>query len=79
MYIRMAFTKDDIICTDKYLQLESDRIAYIKTDLIHNNLKTMSWRNKQHTSRPASIWITGHSDFEINERLYNKNKVDYER
>ena len=70
----MAFTKDDIICTDKYLQLESDRIAYIKTDLIHNNLKTMSWRNKQHTSRPASIWITGHSDYPITEALHNKYK-----
>jgi hypothetical protein len=68
----MFFTKEDIICTDKYLQLESDRIAYIKTDILHNGADSMIWRNKHHATRPAPIWITGHSDYPITGELYKK-------
>lgn len=66
------FTKDDIICTDKYLSLDSENICYIKTDLIHNNWTTMNWRGNIHTSRPAKIWITGHADYPINKRSFNR-------
>jgi hypothetical protein len=68
----MLFTKEDIICTDKYLQLESEKIAYIKTDVLHNGVDSMMWRNKHHATRPAAIWITGHSDYPITEALYKK-------
>jgi hypothetical protein len=65
------FTRDDIITTDKYLSLQSEDIVYVKTDLLTNNVSSMVWRNKPHTSRPAKVWITGHSDYPINETVFN--------
>lgn len=66
------FTKDDILTTDKYLSLETDDVVYMKTDLLTNNVDSIVWRNKHHISRPAKVWITGHSDYPINETLFNK-------
>ena len=67
----MNFTKDDIICTDKYLQMESSDIVYIKTDLLHQRKQSMTWRGKDHVVRPANIWITGHSDFPITQSMFD--------
>ena len=68
----MMFTKDDIICTDKYLQLDSELIAYIKTDVLTSPSQSIIWRGKYHTLRPAKIWITGHSDYPICEGRFAK-------
>jgi hypothetical protein len=66
----MAFTTEDIICTDKYLGLESADIAYTKTDLIWHRQPAILWRGRVHTLRPAATWITGHSDYPITEEMY---------
>ena len=65
------FTKEDLITTDKYLSLQSEDIVYIKVDLLVNNLESMIWRDKNHTSRPAKIWITGHGDLPIDATVFN--------
>lgn len=72
-------TKDEIITTDKYLNLVSNNIYYIKTDLLYNNLNSMIWRNNIHTLKSSKVWITGHSDYPINNTLFNKyqNNCDY--
>jgi hypothetical protein len=74
-----SITQDDIISSDKYLSLESDNITYIKTDLLHSNLNSMFWRNKQHYMRSSKIWITGHSDYSIDTNTFNKyqHNCDY--
>lgn len=64
--------KHEIITTDKYLSLQSDKISYIKTDLLYNNLDCMIWRGNIHTLHPSEVWITGHSDYSINRNLFNK-------
>lgn len=71
---------EDIICSDKYLSLESEseHITYIKTDLLHNDLKNMIWRNNYHEQRPSKIWITGHSDYSIQYNIFNKYKNNCE-
>jgi len=69
------FDKDDIITTDKYLSLSSENIVYLKTDLIHRGLDSMIWRGKKHEVRPGLVWITGHSDYSINEENFEKYKV----
>jgi hypothetical protein len=64
--------KDDIITTDKYLSLQSGKICYIKTDLLYNSWNSMIWRNNIHTLKPSKVWITGHSDYSIDNSLFNK-------
>lgn len=64
------FTKDDIIYSDKFLQLENESIAYMKTDLLKARAHSIMWRGKHHILRPAKIWITGHSDFSIDASLF---------
>lgn len=66
------FTKDDIICTDKFLALESSAIAYFKTDILYNRSGFLLWRGRSHTLRSAPVWITGHSDHGITESLYDR-------
>ena len=70
----MTFSKEDFITGDKFLSLQTDDIVYLKTDLIHHGWSQMEWRGELHINKPGKIWITGHSDFEINERLYNNYK-----
>lgn len=65
-------TADDFICGDKFIALESSDIAYIKTDIIKRNLNEINWRDKIHKSRPARIWITGHSDYSIDKPIFDK-------
>lgn len=66
------FTNDDIITTDKYLSLSTNNIIYLKTDLVYNGLNTIVWRENQHVLRSGLIWITGHSDYPINEEIFKK-------
>lgn len=67
-----SFSKDDIICTDKYLGLASisDKILYLKTDLIHHRLSSIEWRDKVIHVEQKPIWITGHSDYPIDESAF---------
>jgi hypothetical protein len=68
------WTKDDIICTDKYLGLDtglSGEIAYIKTDVLHDN-RSMIWRGQPHSGRAAKVWITGHSTYPITDKLFSQ-------
>jgi hypothetical protein len=67
-----TFKKDDIICTDKYLSLESPTISYHKTDLLVGNSNSIIWRNNVHTIHPSNIWITGHSDYSVDDYIFNK-------
>lgn len=67
-------TSEEIITTDKYLQLAQKLpsfISYIKTDALVSN-SPIVWRGKTHTFSPNRIWITGHSDYSITPELYTK-------
>ncbi len=68
----MNIEKDEIICTDKYLSLVSENIAYIKTDILHHNCNNIIWRDNFHSMRIAKIWITGHSDYPITKDMFNR-------
>lgn len=65
------FDANDIITGDRLLALDTGnkRIAYIKTDVLYNE-RAMTWRNKPHSHRPADVWITGHSDYEISSHIF---------
>jgi len=65
------FTKDDIICCDKFLALASSDIAYIKTDVVWSN-RPIRWRGQPHDLRSAPLWITGHSDYPITQKVYER-------
>ena len=68
----LNWNKDDIICTDKYLALDTGLeggIAYIKTDVLHEN-RSIVWRGKQHSGRAAKVWITGHATYPITDKLF---------
>jgi len=67
------FDKTEIICPDKFLSLDSEHIAYTKTDVLLRN-NTINWRGKEHTYRKANIWITGHSTYPITDNLFKKYK-----
>ena len=69
-----TFKKEDFITGDKFLSLQTDGILYLKTDVILDEYSLIIWRRNPHFKNTAKIWITGHSDFEINEPLYNNNK-----
>jgi hypothetical protein len=65
---------DDIITGDKFLSLNSNDIAYIKTDTLILQ-EHIEWRGAIHSWRPAPVWISGHSDYPITEgvfRFYEK-------
>ena len=66
------FSADDIITTDKYLSLENEHIVYLKTDTVKHGYEIIFWRNIIHAIRPGFIWITGHSDYSIDETVFNK-------
>jgi len=66
------FSKEDILCSDKYLALESSSIAYIKTDVFYSDKHKMQWRGRQHTARAAPVWISGHSDYGITPTIFNR-------
>lgn len=66
------FSADDIITTDKYLSLENEQIVYLKTDTVKLGYEMIFWRNTLHAIRPGFIWITGHSDYSIDEAVFNK-------
>lgn len=68
----VTFSKEDIITTDKYLDLSSNRIVYLKTDLIYKGLESMIWRGKLHKIQKGDVWITGHSAYCIDSKLFNK-------
>jgi hypothetical protein len=65
----MQFTEDDIISGDKYLLLQSDIVAYIKTDILVHNMSSILWTE---TIQPLHTWITGHSDFPIDKEIFNR-------
>ena len=65
-------TKEDIICSDKYLSLNSELIVYLKTDIIKHGLEKMPWRNFTITVCPGKVWITGHSDYSIDDNDFNR-------
>ena len=61
---------DDIITGDKFLSLQCNTIAYIKTDtLIYQ--QPIEWRGEIHSARPSPVWISGHSDFPITEEVFS--------
>ena len=64
-------SKEDIICTDKYLDLQSQNIVYLKTDLLYLE-RDFQWRNKTHSLKSGKIWITGHSDHSITSSIFKK-------
>jgi hypothetical protein len=65
-------TADDIITTDKYLSLSNNNIVYLKTDQVKLGYDVIFWRDSLHKIRPGFIWITGHSDFSIDQSIFNK-------
>lgn len=75
----MQFTEEDILTTDKYLSLQSADITYIKTDLLTNRLAQMRWRGQLHSARPSPVWITGHSDYPIDEEVFNRYQHNCQR
>jgi hypothetical protein len=71
--MEFKWSESDIITGDKYLSLQSDTIAYIKTDALFYD-RPIEWRGEEHTLRAASIWITGHSDFPITKEVFDTHK-----
>lgn len=65
------FTKDDILSNDKFLSLANDTLAYIKTDTLTLE-HPIQWRGRFHKERPAPVWITGHSDYPITKKVYDR-------
>jgi hypothetical protein len=65
--------KNDIICPDKFLNLNDENIAYVKTDVLEKNRK-IKWRGKEHTYRKARIWITGHATYPITQKIFGRYK-----
>ena len=67
----MKFTKDDIICTDKYL--EKFQNCYYKTDVICSK-QPMKWRGRviYPPKNKLEMIISGHSDYPITDEI-----VDY--
>ena len=67
------WTPADVLTSDRYLAFasSSNDIAYIKTDAIFHG-RPINWRGTPHRMRPAKIWLTGHSDYDINTTLHNK-------
>ena len=70
---RILITADDIITGDKFLSLASENITYIKTDVLVCN-KPIMWRGNYNNFKKSQIWISGHSDYEITDAIYNKYK-----
>ena len=68
----IMFTAEDILCNDKFMRLESAKIAYLKQDLFYHS--RVVWRGKIQTVRPAAVWITGHSDYGVTSDVYLKWK-----
>jgi hypothetical protein len=64
--------KEDVISTDKYLELQSNIIKYIKTDALVAG-GPVKWRGELHSYSPAPVWITGHSDCGITESIYRSH------
>lgn len=62
--------EEDILTCDKYLSLQNEKIAYMKTDTLVQR-QPIEWRDKVHYARPARVWISGHSDFPITRELFD--------
>jgi hypothetical protein len=73
------FTKEDILCSDKFLALESNTVAYMKQDIFYSRTNTINWRGCTHGLRAAPTWISGHSDYSITPSLYEKYRSSTER
>ena len=71
-------TEEDIISTDKYLNFcRNNNIQYIKTDYFKAD-KQFLWRNELHPILINSkIVVSGHSDYEIDENIFNKYNLNY--
>ena len=69
------FSKEDILCSDKFLELESSEIAYIKMDVFHLSRPIIRWRGRPHGLRDAPVWISGHSDYGVTDAIYTKYKM----
>ncbi len=67
-----SITKDDIICGDKFLTLESNDVLYLKTDILSQGMSNLYWRDRNRSIQPSKVWITGHSDYPIDSALFNK-------
>jgi hypothetical protein len=67
----MKFTANDIICGDMFLALHSETISYIKTDVFERNSPIL-WRGNVNIIVPARVWISGHSDYDIDEAKYTR-------
>ena len=68
------YSKEDFITGDKFLALEQESklVQYVKTDALLQ--KSIGWRGKHHQAVPNQVWLSGHSDYEISQNLYEKYK-----
>ena len=67
------FKKENIITSDKYLELVKDffNVSYIKTDFFITN-KPIYWRGEIHNMKKNDIWVSGHSDYSITKEIFDK-------
>jgi hypothetical protein len=74
------FEEDDIITTDKYLNFSKiNNIQYIKTDYFKLQSQFI-WRTHQHpVFINSNILISGHSDYEIDNYIFNKYGSKYNK
>lgn len=72
-----SFDIEEIITTDKYLNITQDKrdIQYIKLDVLKNGSQII-WRDRIHPESinlyKTRILITGHSDYAVDDELYKK-------
>lgn len=64
----MQWTRDDVICTDKYLAAFPD--AYVKTDVFYLR-DPVVWRDRlaQRPPHSSRLIVSGHSDFPVVDAL----------
>jgi hypothetical protein len=67
---------DDFITGDRFLKIANENkdksIQYIKTDPLWLGPRWRGeWRGKPHFIEPGKVWITGHSDYGINDTVFH--------
>jgi len=70
-----SYEKQDIINSDNFLQLSKNypMLQYIKADILKFNSK-ITWRNESHEYKNKEIIIVGHSDFAVDDEMFNGYK-----
>ena len=77
---KFILKEKDIITTDKYLNFcEYNNLQYIKTDYFKLD-KQFMWRDELHpTLINTKILVSGHSDYEIDENIFQKYNLNYDK